>query len=368
MTNARFDELFDGPAREPETRDHAARDGPGPLDPGGHRGDRAARWPATRPSITGQRDACLAGGVALNCVANGRLLREGPFERIWIQPAAGDAGGAVGAALHGWHQITGHPRVAGGRDRRHGRRLPRPRLLRRRDRGATWTPTATRTTTIDDAAGAGRADRRAGRRRQGRRAVRGPDGVRAARARPPLDHRRPPLADDAVGHEPQDQVPRVLPALRPGGAGRAGGGVLRPRRRVALHDARRAGPRATLRASNGHRRASDLREWVNEVRSSIPAVTHVDYSARLQTVDREQSPEFHAILSAFEAADRLPGADQHLVQRARRADRVHARGRLPLLHAHRDGRTSCWAATCWTSEPSRSGPRTRSWREDYVLD
>ena len=63
---------------------------------------------------TGQRDACLAGGVALNCVANGRLLREGPFDRIWIQPAAGDAGGAVGAALSGWHQITGHERVADG--------------------------------------------------------------------------------------------------------------------------------------------------------------------------------------------------------------------------------------------------------------
>ena len=57
-------------------------------------------------ATTGKRDACLAGGVALNCVANGRLLREGPFERIWIQPAAGDAGGAVGAALYGWHQIA----------------------------------------------------------------------------------------------------------------------------------------------------------------------------------------------------------------------------------------------------------------------
>ena len=53
---------------------------------------------------------CLAGGVALNCVANGRILREGPFEKIWIQPAAGDAGGALGAALYVWHQLLDEPR------------------------------------------------------------------------------------------------------------------------------------------------------------------------------------------------------------------------------------------------------------------
>src|SRR5207244_4837586 len=69
---------------------------------------RMARHAAT---LTGERDACLAGGVALNCVANGRLLREGPFERLWVQPAAGDAGGAIGAALYGWHQIADKPRV-----------------------------------------------------------------------------------------------------------------------------------------------------------------------------------------------------------------------------------------------------------------
>ncbi len=65
--------------------------------------------------ITGEKHLCLAGGVALNCVANGRLLREGPFEDIWIQPAAGDAGGALGAALMVWHQVQNHPR--GGRRR-----------------------------------------------------------------------------------------------------------------------------------------------------------------------------------------------------------------------------------------------------------
>src|SRR5262249_25736037 len=65
---------------------------------------------------TGSKNLCLAGGVALNCVGNGRLLREGPFERIWIQPAAGDAGGAMGVATFIWHQLLGKPRDAAATD------------------------------------------------------------------------------------------------------------------------------------------------------------------------------------------------------------------------------------------------------------
>src|SRR5439155_2801244 len=69
---------------------------------------------------TGKRRLCLAGGVALNCVANGRILREGPFEELWIQPAAGDAGGALGAALLVWHQVLDNPRDNHGRDTMRG--------------------------------------------------------------------------------------------------------------------------------------------------------------------------------------------------------------------------------------------------------
>src|SRR5260370_26207463 len=65
---------------------------------------------------TGIKKLCMAGGVALNCVANGRLLREGPFDDIWVQPAAGDAGGALGAALFVWHQLLGKPRDPKGKD------------------------------------------------------------------------------------------------------------------------------------------------------------------------------------------------------------------------------------------------------------
>src|SRR6185503_7689300 len=111
MTNGAFDELFEGPPRKPEA----------PVTQ--REMDLAASVQVVTEEImlrmaqhvqreTGQKNLCLAGGVALNCVGNGRLLREGPFERLWIQPAAGDAGGAVGVALTIHHKVLGNPRVA----------------------------------------------------------------------------------------------------------------------------------------------------------------------------------------------------------------------------------------------------------------
>ena len=105
MTSPKFHDLFGGPPRQPESRVDAARDGPGGVDPGRDRRDHAARWPGTSTQQTGMKNLVLAGGVALNCVGNGRILREGPFEQLWIQPAAGDAGGALGTALFIWHQL-----------------------------------------------------------------------------------------------------------------------------------------------------------------------------------------------------------------------------------------------------------------------
>ncbi|HYP48383.1 MAG TPA: carbamoyltransferase N-terminal domain-containing protein, partial [Thermoleophilaceae bacterium] len=100
MTNSKFDELFDGPARKPES-DITRREMDLARSIQEVTEEIVLRMARHAAALTGQRNACLAGGVALNCVANGRLLREGPFERLWIQPAAGDAGGAVGAAFHG---------------------------------------------------------------------------------------------------------------------------------------------------------------------------------------------------------------------------------------------------------------------------
>ena len=101
MTNGRFAELFGGPARVPD-RDITQREMDLARSIQVVTEEIVLRMAAFAAELTGERNACLAGGVALNCVANGRLLRDGPFERLWFQPAAGDAGGALGAALHGW--------------------------------------------------------------------------------------------------------------------------------------------------------------------------------------------------------------------------------------------------------------------------
>lgn len=116
MTNRRFEQLFGGPPRKPES----------PLTQ--REMDIAASIQAVTEEamlrtvrhvheLTGMKNLVLAGGVALNCVANGRILRETPFDGLWIQPAAGDAGGALGAALFVWHQLLDKPRIADGRDK-----------------------------------------------------------------------------------------------------------------------------------------------------------------------------------------------------------------------------------------------------------
>jgi carbamoyltransferase len=119
MINRRFEALFDAPTRTPET----------PISQ--HTMDVAASIQAVTEDImlrmarhvhacTGQKNLVLAGGVALNCVGNGTILRQGPFDRVWIQPAAGDAGGALGAALFVWYQLLDHDRVTGSGDLQKG--------------------------------------------------------------------------------------------------------------------------------------------------------------------------------------------------------------------------------------------------------
>src|SRR2546425_9545333 len=115
MTNRKFDALFGGPPRKPETwltqrEMDLARSIQEVTE------EVMLRLARTMHRETGAENLCLAGGVALNCVGNGRVLREGPFKGLWIQPAAGDAGGAVGAAMAAWHQFDEQPRKVNGQD------------------------------------------------------------------------------------------------------------------------------------------------------------------------------------------------------------------------------------------------------------
>ena len=113
MTNSRFDEIFDGPPRKPESK-LTQREMDIAASVQVVTEEVVLRLANTLHEETGENNLCLAGGVALNCVANGRLLREGPYEKLWIQPAAGDAGGAAGAAAIVWHGYDKQPRKQNG--------------------------------------------------------------------------------------------------------------------------------------------------------------------------------------------------------------------------------------------------------------
>ncbi|MFM1904112.1 MAG: hypothetical protein RLZZ440_2012 [Planctomycetota bacterium] len=294
MTSRRFDRLFGGPARRPD----------GPLTD--RELDLAASIQRVAEEIvlrmarhvhaqTGLADLCLAGGVALNCVANGRLLREGPFRRIWIQPAAGDAGGAVGAALAHWHGQLGRPRAPSPADSQQGSFLgpdsddaiAAAEIAAVGGVGEAFVDEPALAHAVAEELAAGRiVGHFAGRAEFGPRAL-GNRSILADPRRPEMQRRlnlaikfresfRPFAPAVLAGRqaeffELEAESPFMLIVAPVRGAGPAPGRGLERLRAVA-------GP--------------------------LPAVTHVDGSARVQTVDAGRAARFHAILEAF---DRLTG-------------------------------------------------------------
>jgi carbamoyltransferase len=303
MTNQRFDELFGGPPRSPES-EITRRE----LDLARSiqvvTEEVVLRMASHAAQLTGERNACLAGGVALNCVANGRLLRDGPFERLWIQPAAGDAGGAIGAALAGWYQISDHPRNADGvRDAMAGGYLGPAfsdseieHYLRSHDYPyrAILDPEKWAISIAEWVADEKVVGLFLGRMEFGPRA---------------LGHRS--IIGDARSGDMQSTMNlkiKYRESFRPFAP------AVLAERASEYFDIDVESPYMMLVASlcQSHRNDAgahhpdDLRDWVNVIRSDLPAITHVDYSARLQTVNRDQSPEFHSIISAFEALTGCP--------------------------------------------------------------
>ena len=302
MTNDRFAALFDGPARRPDerlTQRHM---------------DLAASIQAVTDKVvlrltsalageTGAENLCLAGGVALNCVANGKVLRDGRFKRLWIQPAAGDAGGALGAAFCAYHLFRGQPRKPIEPDAMAGAYLGPAFSQTDVETRLAWV--GARFSTLDDdrliettaeALAAGKAVGWF----QGRMEF----GPRALGARSILGDPRSPTMQSTLNLKV-----KYRESFRPFAPS-----VLRED--VAdWFELDRDSPYMLLVAavSKQHRREMTAEEqalWgiakLNVPRSSIPAVTHVDYSARIQTVHRESSPRYHALLSAFKARTGCP--------------------------------------------------------------
>ncbi len=294
MTNRRFDRLFDGPARTPE----------GPLTQREMDLARSVqqvcedvvlRMAKHAHEVTGLRNLCMAGGVALNAVANGRLAREGPFEKVWVQPAAGDAGGALGAAYAAAHKYFGLPRSEHrGRDSMQAALLG-PSFDAEEVRAALQDVGAKYEEVGDEVAGQCAAELIAEGKIVGWFSGRMEFGPRALGARSILADARDPAMQARL-----NQKIKFREGFRPFAPS-----VL-SERATEYFDVGDALPFMTFvvpvaASRRTKERATDAKglRRVAEVRSQIPAVTHLDYSARVQTVSGDDNPAFHAVIAAF---------------------------------------------------------------------
>ena len=253
---------------------------------------------------TGLKNLCLAGGVALNCVANGKVLRDGRFQRIWVQPAAGDAGGALGAALAAWHTHLGKPRTASdGHDRMRGAYLgpafsddeAAARLEGCGARATRLTESQMLERTVEDLAAGKAVGWFQGRMEFGPRALGGRSIIadpRSTSMQKTLNLRIKyresfrPFAPAVLREDVADWF--ELDCDSP----------------YMLMVADVVGKRR--RAMSASESALFGIEKLNVARSEIPAVTHIDYSARIQTVHAGTNPRFHALLSRFKERTGCP--------------------------------------------------------------
>lgn len=297
MTSRKFDDVFGGPPRKPETQltqreMDLARSIQEVTE------EVMLRLSNTMHRETGVDYLCLAGGVALNCVGNGRILREGPFRGLWIQPAAGDAGGALGAALSAWHQHEGQPRTADNvTDRMSGSYLG-PAFsndqveARLKAIGAVYerlNDDELFNCVANDLAGEKVVGWFQGRMEFGPRSLGGRSilgDARSAKMQSVMNRKIKyresfrPFAPSVLRESVSDYFqmdcdsPYML-LVAP----------VQERRRLPFDPGQR-----------------DL--WgidlLNVPRSEIPAVTHIDYSARVQTVHKETNPRYYRLLKAFE--------------------------------------------------------------------
>ncbi len=297
MTNAKFDELFGGPPRKSES-EVSQREMDIAASIQKVTEEVVLRLSNTLHKETGAEYLCLAGGVALNCVANGRILREGPFKDIWIQPAAGDAGGALGAAAIAWHEYIGSARKVNGTDGMRGSYLGpgfTPQQIREQldAHGAKYSeiadeelfPKLAELLEQENVIGWAQGRMEFGPRALGARSILG--DPRSAKMQSLMNLKikyresfrpfAPSVLDSHVGkYFEQDSPSPYMLIVAP----------VREEHRIPLTDEQQ--------------KLFGI-ERLNLKRSELPAITHVDYSARVQTVHEETNPRFHRLLREFDA-------------------------------------------------------------------
>jgi carbamoyltransferase len=297
MTTPKMNSLFGGPRRESET-DITQREMDIAASIQAVTEEIVLKMAHHAHGLTGAKNLTMAGGVALNCVANGRILREGPFDNIWIQPAAGDAGGALGAALFTWYELLDHPREVKPEDSQYGSLLG-PEFSNDEIRAYLDSADAVyHFYENDDELVDQVAELIASENVVGHFSDRAEFGPRALGCRSILGDGRSlkmqetmnlkikfresfrPFApailredvDEYFEMRPDENSPYML-LVAP----------VKESKRLPVAEADRA-------------RGLDK---LKEVRSVVPAITHVDYSARVQTIDMEHNPRFYQIISKF---------------------------------------------------------------------
>jgi carbamoyltransferase len=302
MTNDRFAKLFGQPVRSPDqllTAFHmdVAASMQAVLD------EAVLRMTRSLAKQTKSRNLCLAGGVALNCVANGKVLRDGHFDNIWIQPAAGDAGGAVGAALSAYHGFMNQPRKINGGDGMSGAYLgphyAQADIEQRLTEAGAKFAVLNEAAMIDATAQALATEKAVGWF-QGRMEF----GPRSLGARSILGDARSPAMQKNLNLKVKyrESFRPFAPAVLCEDVGEWFDLKSDSPYMLIVADVRQD----RHRAMSAEEQALFGIDKLNVPRSDIPAVTHVDYSARIQTVHRDTNPLFHRLLGRFKEITGCP--------------------------------------------------------------